>query len=140
MRPRDRAALVLALCCLRAAKCISVQTEDALRLGGPVSNAIYMIVFRHIVWEERVHRARLALLLRALLRADAGDFGPARLTAAGRAYLALSAAEMIVHGGFASRMGATDTRCITPLWEHAPKRASRLALARIRPTSPAVGT
>lgn len=91
MTRRDRAALVLAYECVRQ-RCGAVpgrphwtwtykdvleMAREALDLGDSGTDAlaatlVYMSDWRHY---DRVLRARLALLLRALIRADAGDFG-----------------------------------------------------------------
>lgn len=87
MTRRDRAALVLAYEVLRAwgdpcgqraavhASGLCSRALDALRLGDDVSRAIFDAYMSGPWIDPRLLRARLALLLRVLLRADAGDFG-----------------------------------------------------------------
>lgn len=90
---RDRAAMQLAYECVRSRWWSSARdsdirlAEDALFLGGRAASgilraseeareAIYFAGFAVEHFREyRLLRARLALLLRVLLRADAGDFG-----------------------------------------------------------------
>lgn len=80
MTRRDRAACVLALECSRDKNpdCITTAMQ-VLAYGGPIET---WIALRRVILGEglthvvvRLVRARLALYLRALLRADAGDCG-----------------------------------------------------------------
>lgn len=106
---RDRAALVLAYECVRDG-----MIDDAcaaLLAGGAVSCTIeYALPGR----DMGVERARLALLLRVLLRVDAGDLGPV-LSSDG--YVAMIA-RMDALGGYVTPRPRTQR--MTPLWESAP--------------------
>lgn len=62
----------------------------------------------------RLVTARLALAVRALLRAGSGYLGPYTYTPEAIAYLALSHEEMVAAGPF---HGTEVTRRITPLWQ-----------------------
>lgn len=114
---RDRAAMVLALECIRRGDSIGGVLLP-LDCAGTAARILAGDVFD--VWardyaqgnDEVMLRARLALYLRAVLRADAGDFGHYFKT-------------------------CTDDRCdcwgrkkwnsrrIRPLWESAPKTRAR---------------
>jgi len=74
---RDRAALALALECCRAREDLSAKDAlDAGPLGGTGDDLLYAYqCAMHRGVSRRVLFARLALALRVLLRADAGDFG-----------------------------------------------------------------
>jgi hypothetical protein len=117
---RDRAACVLALICARSS---AEDARDALGHGGAIASAI--LAARHPVplgwtddihtaecaaWlrEWRIYRARLALYLRALLRADAGDCGPWTFK--------IVPTRSVLHADRRVR----DHRRIRPLWEQAP--------------------
>lgn len=75
MTRRDRAALVLAYECLRGGDQFGAASA-VLAHGDALARELQRTA--HRAWEDTGTRAvsiRLALLLRALLRADAGDFG-----------------------------------------------------------------
>lgn len=143
MTRRDRAAMALALECARDAACrIDAETAmesacEALRNGGPMAYAIRSgVLWAQELWAiaDRgregfvgwrrlclVLRARLALLLRALLRADAGDFGSRRLWCP--ACCSRRVATSRNGGPWACEVCGTPgvfTPRITPLWELAP--------------------
>lgn len=134
LRRRDRAAMVLALECLRwyprgpEASDALRDASDALRLPmwevGPrtaIGAELYEAVRQ--TWQDdrscRLLRARLALLLRVLLRVDAGDYGgsrPAECHACGGAITVFGdGAPCDVCGG----LGDLRTSHIRPLWEAA---------------------
>lgn len=87
MTRRDRAALLLAYECMR---CPDAHDEHgdpaagpmllALDLGGVVAWQLLAVRWYGEPWavEARLERARYALTMRALLRADAGDYGALR--------------------------------------------------------------
>jgi hypothetical protein len=115
---RDRAAIAIALECLRFAKWEpDVAVADAygiLVAGERVAKATRDAVFG--AWGIdgrgwRLLRARLALYLRALLRADRGDYGPTE-------WLGCSCSCDGDRGGWAPRR-------ITPLWALAPAHEVR---------------
>lgn len=115
---RDRAALELAYGqLLRESGWLSYRNSRGgaywvLPYGGDVASAI------QAAWHmsrpstgDRLIKARVALLIRALLRADRGDYGPVRFTAVYD--------EMIGAYIFGSSR-CPSTRRYTPLWEQAP--------------------
>ena len=72
---RDRAAMTLALVLVRnrsIAECVYT-----LFLGDEAAQSVGNATLWTARVSDRLLRARLALALRVLLRADAGDFGPA---------------------------------------------------------------
>lgn len=80
---RDRAALVLAYECLRRRHADVWDEAEPLHCGGYTCRELlgaYTLVHDADSTNYRVLRVRLALYIRALLRADAGDCGPARVT------------------------------------------------------------
>jgi len=116
---RDRAAMELTLCHLRALAVRAgldarAHTDfEPLRHGGEVARHIRRAVDRALSrpedWggeQRRKVRCALALLLRALLRADADDFGPAKWVGC-------------TCSCDGDRGGMQATR-YTPLWEIAP--------------------
>jgi hypothetical protein len=82
MSRRDRAAMQLALGVLRRGALESLRLYPdalaALRLGDAVAGYVWATGRRALSEgvDRDVFNARLALLLRVLLRADAGDYGP----------------------------------------------------------------
>jgi len=133
---RDRAALALALHAVRDTRedvphVSFSHAMEVLRAGTPhhaawqleelASGAAYQAGL-HAMRQHRVKRARAALLIRALLRADAGDFGPWTFTPAAITYLGLTGEAMIAAGRFAGR---AEWRRYKPLWESAPPMRAR---------------
>jgi hypothetical protein len=115
---RDRAACQLALECLRAAPRgegwdhATSALEHGDRAGPPLSRALDCTASEY--GHRRVGRlltARLALYVRALLRADRGDYGPTE-------WLGCTCSCDGDRGGWAPRR-------ITPLWELAPAHEGR---------------
>ena len=135
---RDRAACALALECLRVGDSLrrardrraAGRVDDAVRtmcVGGTIPRQMCpgwsaSRLFPHApLPSARLLCARLALLLRAVLRADVGDYGDygvMRYAPDALAYLCLSGDEMAAHGPF---VGPKFTSRITPLWEQASK-------------------
>lgn len=133
---RDRAACVLAYECLRSPHWTTTRSRP-LDADHRVGAAIVCLqqssrgLWRHVKHEwtkidndPRILRARLALALRALLRADADDYG-------GRWACTVCGSKNYTHALFTGRMvsrcndcgeyGAPDwTIRIRPLWEMAP--------------------
>ncbi len=123
---RDRAACSLALECLRewarpVMACAAVRAAvEVLFEGSDCANAIVCSLPEIPMYQRsRLIRARLALYIRAMLRADAGNFGPERPWC-------------VEHGDvdFGQRPGrrcpsmwceavTLPSRRITPLWERA---------------------
>jgi len=113
---RDRAAMTLALECVRESRCGLNEASRALGIGDADSRFLREAMghnwYGHV---DRVRRARLALALRVLLRCDRGrddlgDFGP------------------IAWNAWDSD-GPVDERDFTrlpvrPLWEMAPEHRS----------------
>lgn len=86
MSPRDRACMVLAYLSVRADGRSEYVAELLKRFGGSVSQSVGEAYWRARMIgavEPGLGRVRLALLLRVLLRADAGDFGPVECTGCG---------------------------------------------------------
>jgi hypothetical protein len=130
---RDRAAMELTLCHLRALAvrpglAARQHTDfEPLRHGGPVARDVRRAIDRRLARPEdwggerrRAVRCTLALLLRVLLRADAGDMGPDGLRCScGRGGFPIEHAEC---------EGEIDWwRGYRPLWEQAAgtRRARR---------------
>jgi len=112
--------MALALCCLRACTGqITRFAEDALLCGGPCARAVHRAVDT-VNWWQPVHHARLALLLRAVLRADAGDFGRWRGCDACD-FCRLDHGRSTWANGW-RRLCAEGTHRYRPLWEQAPER------------------
>ena len=87
--------------------------DDALRIGGPVTRVIRWSLRGD---DSRLLRARLALLLRAMLRADAGDFG--RWVCPGCGEECYEAARYCYRDGTGElARPMVPHRRITPLWE-----------------------
>jgi hypothetical protein len=135
---RDRAATVLAYECVRWHP-LAEEAEDALEsaekalslpLWAPV-DSLANVVGRALCYARdnrrllddrasRLLRARLALLLRALLRADAGDYGPSPVCArCGSPFVSPYVGKAWCYGA-CRRAFVPTTRRITPLWERAP--------------------
>ena len=123
---RDRAACVLALECLRLVtsrewddtyNAIS-EAFDVLAKGGPFCATFYPEVhYAKRRTEPRRLRARICLYLRALLRADRGDFGPLRC----RSCRAPSPSYICSRRYFGDERPHTVRRQrITPIWYLAP--------------------
>jgi hypothetical protein len=133
---RDRAACALALECLRQMRAdLSRNPAVGVALGSAhvaldapavsgrsvenISTALAVSVYR---MPARLLRARLALYLRALLRADVGDLGPLWCNTCGwlgaGTYMAgdrCGSCRRYAHGP----IGEYGPRRITPLWERA---------------------
>lgn len=114
---RDRAACVLALSQLH-----DESYPSALRLGGAVSDDV---VGHRQSW-PRMQRARLALVLRLVLRCDAGYPPPAwRITMGPRARRILEGAAFPIRADAEWHTAHGDRiERITPLWEQAPSRST----------------
>ena len=125
---RDRCAMALALECCRA----DGDPADTLYYGGPMATLLAEAhtecsLELHDPWMERMTdtrevrllNARIALLLRAMLRADRGDFGPWRCgECGGECERRDDHCYRIGEGELAIPM--TPTRRIRPIWEIAP--------------------
>lgn len=129
---RDRAAMVLALECIRARHGLN-RAMRALEMGPPHGTSV-TVVFRIedaqcVAYppSDRILRARLALTLRVLLRVDAGDFGPrARCAACGSASVTRSPkAHAPWCYGACSKRTRYGSRRYRPLWEHAAATGDR---------------
>lgn len=122
---RDRCAMALALECVRGDNGVAafMRARRALALGGfgSTSAQVYDAFSDAIAlgaW--RLLRARLALLLRAMLRADAGDFGPCVCRDCGHAYR--PGPWERCEAGTERWHGCRGVhRRITPAWERAPR-------------------
>lgn len=145
MTRRDRIALALAYECLRRQR----QGKRSLRghAATTVDHAHHVLSEGHDgSWEgsvalditetidaargeldaphsPRLLRARLALAIRALLRADRSDFGPQRLMDPKHSDVLMRAIERGVYrgnvGAFLDVATQLSSRRITPLWEQA---------------------
>ena len=138
---RDRAAMSLALECLRewarpVMACAAVRAAaEVLFEGGDCANAIVCSLPEIPMYQRsRLLRARLALYLRAMLRADRGDFGPYACPRCGcDDYEPTS-------GGRCPDCRAHNVRVylaarrITPLWEReaADREAAEKARAKVK--------
>lgn len=132
---RDRAALTLALECLRRGDIY--YSREALRAGGAYANEIrsascWVDDRNDIPDYHRLAAGRLALLLRAALRADAGDFGPVHDIDRKKNYdfcqavAFLPADEFLALVRRAEQAGALGgNRRIRPLWERAQAKPTR---------------
>ena len=110
---RDRAAMVLALECLRR-ECPPhlLRVDDLAKLHVEAARDVLeygranheIAVYVHGV-APRLLRARLALALRVLLRVNAGDMGPS-----------VRVFDFSMPGGWAD-----DPLPVRPLWEQAPR-------------------
>lgn len=144
MTRRDRAALVLALECVRGSKVGGVamaidalcftdcdpylppvlvdaeaKMDDAIEYA-PASPEWYRAHYH----ARDILRARLALLLRAILRADAGDCGKARCSGCRR----VTRSSTVIAIGWCScceRDARWSRLPIRPLWEQAPATRER---------------
>ena len=130
---RDRAALTLAYECLRGG------AQDPPRTGGSIyearaaleSGGRFARLLAYNTWcfgstpARRMMSARLALYLRAVLRADLEDYGGTRTFCRECGYRSAGHAAWWSHGaGQEGRHGARvaiATRVICPLWERAPR-------------------
>jgi hypothetical protein len=120
---RDRAALVLSYELLRSHDAHDCEPFYALGCAADGGVAWLVEEAAHVAYSPhgyRLLRARLALVIRALLRADAGDYGPP-----GESPVMAWLVHRHGHNGappesFAAwrvRHGARWSRRITPLWE-----------------------
>ena len=136
---RDRAAMTLALECVRESRCGLNEASRALGIGDADSRFLREAMghnwYGHV---DRVRRARLALALRVLLRCDRGrddlgDFGPrvGRVVQPGTCITCGGAGPLTyttVRGEACSSVCASLARrilprrsiAIRPLWESAP--------------------
>lgn len=125
---RDRAALTLALVTLRSAQDRTdvAAGVGALLMGDPDSAAVGGLLLPIVngpIEGVRLLRARLALLLRAVLRADAGDYGNADAFCEpcdGKGRMDWPREE---YGAICSWCGGQTPRSRQqrPLWESAPR-------------------
>jgi hypothetical protein len=142
---RDRAAMTLALCEVRGSSIGLSSAIEALRHtdGGAVPYLPPILVAAEAVMDDAipwttgtktwrtVHyrnrdlvRARLALLLRAILRADAGDTGPKRAVCPACRAPSYVAGRRRVSDCSCKTLGwLITTAPYTPLWAIAPTRA-----------------
>jgi hypothetical protein len=127
---RDRAVVTLALECLRRSR-----SESSLRQAYSVTTvsdglpfvAGYVARGSGAPW--RLLRARLALYLRAVLRADRGDFGEWRCDECG--VQCYEDSRYCYREGDGSRaLPMEPTRRITPLWELAPEHTGTTSRER----------
>jgi len=124
---RDRAAMTLALECVRESRCGLNEASRALGIGDADSRFLREAMghnwYGHV---DRVRRARLALALRVLLRADAGDF--ARRVVCPECGSRLpdhyKGGERIVCDENDVERSAFRTCRVRPLWESAPEHRS----------------
>lgn len=126
---RDRAAMVMSLAVLRSVPRTArgeVMLEGAAVVLREAHGALtfgHSALLPRSVWlvtregaPPRLLRARLALALRAMLRADAGDCGPVRCPSCGaRGHVALGQCFAGAHA--IVRVG----KRIAPLWQQAPR-------------------
>jgi len=114
--------MVLAMCQLRSGRHSLGRAIATLREGGGLGSAdIGTAAF--LAWRDtgsNMLRARLALYLRARLRADAGDFGQVSdCVLCFGSTCAVGDANCVSDGGCCPCHGRLVNRRITPLWEQA---------------------
>jgi hypothetical protein len=120
--------MVLALEVLRGCRSKKVEALDStverarfvLNAGDRASRMVAASTFGAVRDPLRLLRARLALLLRAMLRANAGDCGRARCSGC----RCRTRSQTVIASGFCGcceRSAEWHRDRITPLWERAPK-------------------
>jgi hypothetical protein len=127
----------LALECLRVdcvERSLTMRFAYALACAKSEAPLDAVSIARHAHTPPRILRARLALYIRALLRADKGDFGPdwfwCPACGGGGGCSSYNGSPWICNGPTRGGMCRTPgflTRRITPLWELAPAHGSEAA-------------